>query len=141
MVNRAFHGFFQLLTGTRQGKSVNSTGKSALTLVKFPKLKVIVFSERRYSSAKLQNNGLEGAHHCIQWFFVCLILPCKQRRCVSWCVKSSLCQQPFKSFQKSGQINFKNRYFPVLDRFRALHESCVANQSCPFFYFHETRAI
>ena len=52
---------------------------------------------------------------------------------MSWCVKSSLCQQPFKSFQKSGQINLKNRYFPVLDRFRALHESCVADQSCPFF--------
>ena len=51
-------------------------------------------------------------------------------RCVSWRAKSSLCQQPFKSVQKSGQIDLKNRVFPVLDRIRALSESCVADQSC-----------
>jgi len=60
-------------------------------------------------------------------------VPCEQRlnfRCVSCHAKSSLCQQPFKSVQKSGRINLKNRFFPVLDQFRALRESCVADQSC-----------
>ena len=33
-------------------------------------------------------------------------------------------------------------FFPVLDRFGALRESCVGNQSCRnFFYYRETRAI
>ena len=40
--------------------------------------------------------------------------------------KSSLCQQPFKSVQKSEN--------PVLDRFRALRESCVAGQELSQFY-------
>ena len=40
--------------------------------------------------------------------------------------KSSLCRQQFKFLQKSGRINVKNRLFPVLDRFRALHTSCVS---------------
>ena len=31
---------------------------------------------------------------------------------------------------KSGRINEKNRFFPFLDRFRALRESSVADQSC-----------
>ena len=44
--------------------------------------------------------------------------------------KYSLCEQPFKSVQKSGRINLKKRFFPVLDLFRALRESCVADQSC-----------
>ena len=60
-------------------------------------------------------------------------LPCEQRLhscCVSWLEKSSLCEQPFKSVQKSGRINLKKRFFPVLDLFRALRESCVADQSC-----------
>ena len=64
-------------------------------------------------------------------------VPCKQRlyfRCVSWRAKSSLCWQPFKSVQKSGRINEENGFFPVLDRFRALRESCVANQSCHNFF-------
>ena len=43
--------------------------------------------------------------------------------CVSCRAKSSLCRQPFKSVQKSGGINLKKtRFFPVLDRFRALRE-------------------
>ena len=45
---------------------------------------------------------------------------------MSCCVKSSLCWQLFKSVQKSGGINFKKRFFPVLDRFRALRESYVS---------------
>ena len=28
----------------------------------------------------------------------------------------------------------KNGFFPVLDRFRGLHESCVADQSCRNFF-------
>ena len=58
-------------------------------------------------------------------------LPCEQRlhfRCMSCPVKSSLCRQPFNSILKSGQINLKNRFFPVLDRFRALRGSCIADQ-------------
>ena len=61
------------------------------------------------------------------------IVPCEQRLrfcCVSCCVKSILCQQPFKSVQKSGQINLTNRFFPCFNRFRGLLESCVADQSC-----------
>ena len=53
---------------------------------------------------------------------------------MSWRAKSSLCQQPFKSIQKSGRINLKNGLFPVLDQFRALHESCIADQSCCNFF-------
>ena len=55
-----------------------------------------------------------------------LNVPCEQRlhfRCVSWCAKSSLCRQLFKSVQKSGRINLKSGFFPVLDRCRALRES------------------
>ena len=65
------------------------------------------------------------------------VLSSEQRphfHCVSCRVKSSLCRQPFKSVQKSGQINFKNGFFPVLDRFRTLQESCVADQSCRNFF-------
>ena len=36
-----FSQFFQLLTLTSWGKSVNATGKSALILVKLPNIKVI----------------------------------------------------------------------------------------------------
>ena len=50
--------------------------------------------------------------------------------------ESSLHRQPFKSVQKSGQINLKNGLFPVLDWFRALRESCVADQSCRNFFIH-----
>ena len=36
----------------------------------------------------------------------------------------------------------KTGFFPFLDRFRALRESCVADQSCRiFFYSRETRVI
>ena len=49
-------------------------------------------------------------------------------------LKSSLYRQPFKSVQKSEQINLKNRFIPVLDRFRVLHESCIADQSCLHFF-------
>ena len=42
--------------------------------------------------------------------------------------KSSHCRQPLKSVQESGGINLKNGFFPVLDRFRALRESCVAGR-------------
>ena len=41
-------------------------------------------------------------------------IPYEQRlhfRCVSWRAKSSLCQQPFKSVQKSGRINLKKQVF------------------------------
>ena len=65
------------------------------------------------------------------------IVPCEQRLhfcCVSCWVKSSLCRQPFKSVQKSGQINLKNRFFPCFNRFRGLLESCVADQSCHNFF-------
>ena len=65
-------------------------------------------------------------------------VPCEQRlhlRCVSWRAKSSLCRQPFNSIQKwSGRINKKKRVFAVLDRFRALRKSCVADQSCRNFF-------
>ena len=57
-------------------------------------------------------------------------LPCEQRLhscCVSWLEKSSLCEQLFKSVQKFGRINLKKRFFPL---FRALRDSCVADQSC-----------
>ena len=68
---------------------------------------------------------------CCKHFF-CIntveLLPCEQRlhfRCVSWRAKSILCRHPFKSVQKFGRINLKNGFFPVVDRFRALRESCV----------------
>ena len=38
---RPFHGFFQFLTWTSNGKSVNTTGKRILKLIKSPSLKVI----------------------------------------------------------------------------------------------------
>ena len=44
-------------------------------------------------------------------------LPCEQRlhfRGMSWCAKSSLCRQPFKSVQKSGRINKKTGFFLFL---------------------------
>ena len=65
-------------------------------------------------------------------------LPCEQRLhfcCLSWRAKSSLCWKPFKSVLKSGRINEKNGLFPLLDWFRALRESCVADQSCPIFLY------
>ena len=52
-------------------------------------------------------------------------LLCEQRlhfRCVSWFAKSSLCQQPLKLVQKSGQINLKS-FFPL---FLAGLEHCVS---------------
>ena len=73
---------------------------------------------------------------CAQLSKVCV--PYEQRlhfRSVSWRTKSSLCRQPFKSVQKSGRINHKNGFFPLLGRFRALRESCVADQSCRNFLF------
>ena len=39
--NRPFHGFFQLLTWTSSGKSVDNTQKRALKLVKLPSFKAI----------------------------------------------------------------------------------------------------
>jgi len=48
--------------------------------------------------------------------------------------ESSLHRQPFKSVKKSGQIKLKNGIFTVLDWFRALCESCVADQSCHNFF-------
>ena len=39
--NRPFHGVFQLLTWTSQGKFVDTTGKTALILIKLPTCKVI----------------------------------------------------------------------------------------------------
>ena len=40
-VDGPFHGFFQLLTRTGSGKSVDSNEKSALKLSKLPSLNVI----------------------------------------------------------------------------------------------------
>ena len=75
----------------------------------------------------------------------CQKLPCEQSlhfRCVSCRAKSSLCWQPFKSVQKSGRIDWKTWFLPVLDQFRALCESGVADQSCRnFFKSHKTCAI
>ena len=66
-------------------------------------------------------------------------VPSEQRlhfRCVSWRAKSSLFRQPFNSIQKwSGRINEKNEFFPVLDRFRALRKSCVADQKLSQFFY------
>ena len=65
-------------------------------------------------------------------FMVTDWLPCEQRLhfcCVSCHAKSSLCQKPFKSVQKSGWINFKNGFFPVLGRFKSLRESCMSLMS------------
>ena len=65
-------------------------------------------------------------------FMVTDWLPCEQRlhfRCVSCHGKSSLCQKPFKSVQKSGWINLKNWFFPVLGRFKSLRESCMSLMS------------
>ena len=78
----------------------------------------------------------------------CQLIPCEQRLhfcCVSWCAKSGLCQQPFKSIQKSGRINLKNALFTVLDQL----EHCVSlawvlhsrSELLLFFYSRETRAI
>ena len=39
--HRPFHGFFQFLTWTSLGKSVDTTQRSALKLVKLPSLNVI----------------------------------------------------------------------------------------------------
>ena len=52
--------------------------------------------------------------------------------CVSWCVKSS------QSSQIRPEIwmnKLKNSFFPVLDQFRALRESCIAAQNCCIFLF------
>ena len=65
-------------------------------------------------------------------FMVTDWLPCEQRlhfRFVSCHGKSSLCQKPFKSVQKSGWINVKNGFFPVLGRFKSLRESCMSLMS------------
>ena len=56
---------------------------------------------------------------------VVVVLPCEQRlhlRCVIWHAKSSLCRQPFKSVQEIRKMGF----FPVLERFRKLRESCTS---------------
>ena len=48
-INRHFHVFFDIQTWTRQGISVDTTGKSPLELVKLPSLRVIrLISERKY---------------------------------------------------------------------------------------------
>ena len=69
-----------------------------------------------------------------------MAVPCKQRLyfcCVSWHAKSSLCREPFKSVQKfeiwMNKLK-KQVFFPVLDQFRALRESSVADQSCRNFF-------
>ena len=41
LLHRPFHGFFQLLTWTSSGKSVDTTKKSAFKLMKLPRLNVI----------------------------------------------------------------------------------------------------
>ena len=53
--NGSFHGFyFQLLTCTSYGKSVDTAEKSALKFVNLPSLKVRLLNERRYSSTKVR---------------------------------------------------------------------------------------
>ena len=90
----------------------------------------------------------EAAHTCLGQIRECpmrstvnsledTIVPCEQRLhfcCESCRVKSSLCRQLFKSVQKSGQINLKDRFIPVFNWFRGLRESCVADQSCRNFF-------
>ena len=44
-LHRPFHGFFELLTWTSSGKSVNTTQKSAFKSIKLPSLNVINFVE------------------------------------------------------------------------------------------------
>ena len=80
------------------------------------------------SSQYIKLDYFRLVQHCIAWH-----IPCEQRlhfRCVSWHAKSSLCQQICPEISTN---KLKNGFFPVLDRFRALHESCVANQSCHNF--------
>lgn len=48
-INRHFHVFFDIQTWTRQGISVDTTGKSPLELVKLPSLRLIcLISELKY---------------------------------------------------------------------------------------------
>ena len=63
-----------------------------------------------------------------EWFpcSVTLRVEAVHFRCMSWGAKSSLCRRPFKSVKKSGRINKKPVFFPILDRFRALRESYVS---------------
>ena len=58
--DRPFHSFFQLLTQTSSAKSVDTTGKSALKLVKFSNLIVI-----RLKRAKIQRPQI---HEILQTF-------------------------------------------------------------------------
>ena len=54
-----------------------------------------------------------------------------------WAVvrKVAVCWQPFKSVQKSRRLKLqKAGFFPVKDRFREFHESCLADQSCNNFF-------
>ena len=85
------------------------------------------------SSCRCQMYGLSAGTKKV----TVVVVPCEQRlhfRGISWRAKSSLCRQPFKSVQKSGRINLENGFFPVLDRFRTLPESFVADQSCRNFF-------
>ena len=72
------------------------------------------------------NNDLEVAHphsgYSTLWAEVTF-------RCGSWCAKSSQIRPEIWTNK------LKNGFFPVLDRFRALRESCVADQSCRIFLF------
>ena len=53
-INRHFHVFFDIQTWTRQGISVDTTGKSPLELVKLPSLRLIcLISELKYIAAKM----------------------------------------------------------------------------------------
>ena len=65
-------------------------------------------------------------------------IPCQQRlqfRCVSCRPKSSLCRLATVQIRPEIWTNkLKKRFFPVLDRFRPLRESCVADLSCRNFF-------
>ena len=66
-------------------------------------------------------------------------IPCEQRlqfRCVSCRAKSSLCRLATVQIRPEIWTNkLKKRvFFPVLDRFRPLRESCVADLSCHNFF-------
>ena len=65
--NRHFHGFFQLLTWTRSGKSVDTTEKSALKLIKLPSLKMICWKLMKiqlFKDAKFCRRFMARAQSC-----------------------------------------------------------------------------
>ena len=81
-------------------------------------------------------------------FMVTDWLPCEQRlhfRCVSCHGKSSLCQKPFKSVQKSGWINFKNGFFLFLAGLNHCVNLawvlCHRSELTQFFYSRKTRHL